>query len=296
MADDIFSYLKRFYKQTEKLLGVSFYTTLPIYKPFTSIKEQNDWSAKSVDPIFENYIERIWSRSDQISDVNAPFGGVVISQGGILDTQIFLDNVKSLLQQEESFKEEYFDCSHISLNETDILYKDCSTKHLIFCEGIRANDNPYFKKVPIRSLKGEVIEIEMKGPTDRIYKQSIYVVPTRSENVFRVGATYDRENVLPGTTIYARNELESKLKELLTIDFNVTNQDWGIRPTTPDRKPVLGSHPVFKNIVMFNGLGTKGVSLAPYFSARLMEWLDGEISLDREFNISRFKSLYSRFE
>jgi glycine/D-amino acid oxidase-like deaminating enzyme len=73
----------------------------------------------------------------------------------------------------------------------------------------------------------------------------------------------------------ARMELDQKLMELIIIPYRVTAQDWGFRPTTPDRRPILGSMPDSENVVIFNGLGTKGVSLAPYFSAQLCDWLIG---------------------
>ncbi|NJN42269.1 MAG: FAD-binding oxidoreductase [Flammeovirgaceae bacterium] len=296
LADDIFQYLKRFYIQAEVLLDFSFFQPLPIYKPFNSIKEQNDWNAKSADPVFQNYIDLIWTPGSYGHDVIDPLGGVVISNGGILDTQAFLDSAKSLLLRDDNFCDEDFEFASLSLSGSSVRYKKLTADHIIFCEGIQVLHNSYFNWVPIRPLKGEVLEIEMDGPADRIYKQNIYVVPTGTPQVFRVGATYDRENILPGATNEARNELEIKLKELLNKDYKVTNQDWGIRPTTPDRKPVLGSHPVHKNLLLFNGLGTKGVSLAPYFSGVLLDWIDNKITLDKQVNISRFKSLYSGFE
>jgi glycine/D-amino acid oxidase-like deaminating enzyme len=68
-----------------------------------------------------------------------------------------------------------------------------------------------------------------------------------------------------------------------------------MRPTSPDRKPILGPHPEFENLVIFNGLGTKGVSLAPYFSDLLAAWLSGLGEIPQVVNIERFKSLYSKF-
>jgi glycine/D-amino acid oxidase-like deaminating enzyme len=58
---------------------------------------------------------------------------------------------------------------------------------------------------------------------------------------------------------------------------------------------MLGVLPAMENVVIFNGLGTKGVSLAPYFSKQLVAWLQGNGKLQPEVNISRFKSLSSKF-
>ncbi len=84
------------------------------------------------------------------------------------------------------------------------------------------------------------------------------------------------------------------LKVLLKTPYKFISQDWGFRPTTPDRRPILGEHPDLKNVIIFNGLGTKGVSLAPYFSAQLANWLSGKAEIQPEVNIKRFKSLSSK--
>ncbi|MEQ8425631.1 MAG: FAD-dependent oxidoreductase, partial [Cyclobacteriaceae bacterium] len=111
-----------------------------------------------------------------------------------------------------------------------------------------------------------------------------------------VGATYDLTNLKNETTMEGKAELIQKAKDLLNFPFEVTHQDWGIRPSTIDRRPLIGEHPKSKNILIFNGLGTKGVSLAPYFSDQLASYLMGEGNLDKEANINRVKSLYSRFQ
>jgi glycine/D-amino acid oxidase-like deaminating enzyme len=86
------------------------------------------------------------------------------------------------------------------------------------------------------------------------------------------------------------------LKELIRLPYEIVDQNWGIRPTTPDRRPLLGSHPTYENRVILNGFGTKGVSLAPFFSGQLAAWLEGESEITPEVNIRRYKSLYSKFE
>ena len=83
------------------------------------------------------------------------------------------------------------------------------------------------------------------------------------------------------------------MTELIGKPFRIIHQEWGIRPTSPDRRPMLGAHPGNKNIIAFNGLGTKGVSLSPYFAHHLALWLEETGDLSTEVNIYRFKALYS---
>src|SRR5689334_5756148 len=43
MADTIFPYLHKFYPDVEQMTGGSFFHSKPLYRPFVSIEEQNEW-------------------------------------------------------------------------------------------------------------------------------------------------------------------------------------------------------------------------------------------------------------
>jgi glycine/D-amino acid oxidase-like deaminating enzyme len=93
-------------------------------------------------------------------------------------------------------------------------------------------------------------------------------------------------------TSSGRQELQGKLDELVRFPVNIVDQDWGIRPTTPDRRPLLGRHPEQDRTFAFNGLGTKGVSLAPYWSEAMVRYMENGQPLNKEVDIERYKSLY----
>jgi hypothetical protein len=48
-------------------------------------------------------------------------------------------------------------------------------------------------------------------------------------------------------------------------------------------------------VLIFNGMGTKGVSLAPWSSGILSGYLEDEHQIKNDINISRFYALYSKF-
>ena len=76
------------------------------------------------------------------------------------------------------------------------------------------------------------------------------------------------------------------------VAAKVVAQQAGIRPSTKDRRPFIGIHPTQPAIGIFGGMGTKGVSLAPYLAEQFARHLlDGE-DLEPEANISRCVSLY----
>lgn len=293
-ADLIFPYLHEFYSTLEKQYGVHFYNVSPVYTPFRSVGEQNDWIARTSDGSFDMYGLKILA-SDAYSDqVKDPLGGIEVGRAGYITTSILLDAVRNDLIQRESYREEPFDETRIKSSRSSILYDDTEAGKVIFCTGVHGMNSKYFGSLNLKPLKGEVLTVLLKERLKRIYNRGAYLIETNA-NEYKVGSTYDLKRVSEGVTEVARKELETKLIDLLRIPFEVAHQDWGIRPATGDRRPLLGVSPLDENILIFNGLGTKGVSLAPYFSGQLADYLIGRGKLDQEANISRLKSLYSMF-
>ncbi len=295
MAEKIFPILFQFYKEAEELLQQRFFYPMPIYRPFISIEEQNEWMAESDKHQLKKFIAKIHTSSTFNDQVRDPFGGVITNFSGYVDTVTLMSAVKDFLIRKNAYQEIYFDPEKLKIQKEKIRYDEMEAANIIFCDGVGSKANPFFNWLPIRSLKGETLTISLTERLEVIFNRGVYIVPTKIKNLYTAGATYNPTDASEEVSVAARIELEEKLKALIKIPFMVDHQNWGIRPTTPDRRPVLGPHPEFKNLIIFNGLGTKGVSLAPYFSGVLAQWLDHQTEMPIEVNIERFKSLYSKF-
>jgi glycine/D-amino acid oxidase-like deaminating enzyme len=294
LADSLYPYLHSFYKRVEMQLRKEFFFPRPVYRPFHSVEEQNEWMGRSTHPSMKEYIEHIFLASAFGGDVHDPVGGVLVRQSGYVDSMVFVESVRSFLKDFASYREEKFLEEDLQDGETMVSYQQFSAKKIIYCGGVDDLLSRYFSWLPIRPLKGETLLIRMQE-IERIYNRGIYVVPGSDPGTFIVGATYDFD-LAPSVTAHGKEELETRLNDLIRLPYQIRHQNWGIRATTVDRRPILGPHPEARNIVIFNGLGTKGVSLAPYFSGQLADWLGGTGEIMREVNIKRFKSLYSKFE
>jgi glycine oxidase len=294
LADSLFSYLLKFYPQAERFLQRRFFFPMTVYRPFLTVQEQNDWMGKSADRAFAEYIEQIFitSTNEQVYD---PFGGLLLKRSGYVDVTAFVEATRTYLVESGAYRPEKIDPQKIEVTGTGVRYGDVSARKIIFCDGVACRRNPYFSWLPVTPLKGETIQVRT-GKLRHLYNRGVYIVPGLREGEYTVGATYNLNDVDPGVTREGRLELETKLDSLIRLPYTVINQNWGIRPTTLDQKLILGPHPVHSEVIIFNGLGTKGVSLAPYFSDRLVEWLEHGGEIMREVNISRFKALYSKYE
>ena len=289
MADELFPYLHRFYQEAEALTQTRFFYPASLYRPFATVEEQNEWMAKSADPVYHGYIENIFAKPARACTKD-PFGGLLLKRCGYLDTIRYIESVRILIETRGILLEEFFQDEQLSIDGQSVRYRDYEAGAVIFCQGMESNK--WFKWVPVLPLKGETIRIQSNQPENIIVNRGVYAVPVNQNGLWRVGATYSWTDQAPGITDVAREELTSKLSELVSFDYRVLDQDWGIRPTTHDRRPILGRHPEHKALYILNGMGTKGVSLSPYFSEVLVRSIENGQSLNKDVDIERYKLLY----
>jgi glycine oxidase len=288
LADELFSYLNPFYKQAEELTGSQFFHPMPLYRPFISVEEQNEWMGKSTEAVYSDFIETSHTQPFLPGQVHNTLGGILLKHCGYVHTIQFLASVSSYIKKCALLQEEEFDESQLELKESEVVYKSWSASKIIFCQGEKVRNTKLFSWLPVRPLKGETLTIKTSDNVNVIFNRGVYAVPF----IWKVGATYEFKDLTPTVTAQGREELIEKLNELVKFPYEIVNQEWGFRPTTPDRRPILGAHPEYPNAIIFNGLGTKGVSLAPYFSKVLTNWLENDTPINKEVDIQRYKPYY----
>lgn len=289
MADVLFPYLHDHYCHAESLTGERFFHPMRLYRPFGNVAEQNEWMGRSEDSEFGPYIEEIFTRSayPHIAD---EFGGLRLKHCGYVNTLAYIGAVRRLVEENGIFLAEKVEQKALRIESDSVKYKNFEAHNIVICTG--AQTFPWFDWVPIRALKGETLCVESSYNEELIINRGVYMVPGKREGEWRIGATYDLDRINPGITELARVELAEKMKELVTFPFNIVGQDWGIRPTTKDRRPILGRHPDLKCLYIFNGMGTKGVSLTPFLSEMLTRFIENGDPINKEVDIERYKLLY----
>ncbi|MFN8335250.1 MAG: FAD-binding oxidoreductase [Cyclobacteriaceae bacterium] len=284
-ADVLFPYLHDFYRHAETLTGERFFHPMPLYRPFLSIEEQNEWMGKSAHAGLEKYIDAVHTHEIHPGMVRNPYGGLTLKNAGWLDTMKFTKAVRNYISQNGIFIDGKFDDDKLEFINDEVHYLSYRARRIIFCQGVKTLKSKLFSWLPIKPLKGETLTLQTEVNVSVIFNRGVFVVP----DTWKVGATYQPNDLEPATTKAAREELQVKLDELISFPYRIITQDWGIRPTTPDRRPILGPHPEWPQAIVFNGLGTKGVSLAPYFSAVLAAWIENRGPINKEVDIERYK-------
>jgi glycine/D-amino acid oxidase-like deaminating enzyme len=291
-AMELFPYLEEFYGNLENSLQANFLHKKPIYRPFLSLEDQNDWIANTNKS--DDFIKETYTYSHFPEYINDEFGGILLNRSGFLDVKKMLDSHKNRLISDQQFINERLDFEKLDIEEDRILYQDIQSKRIVFCDG-PLSQNPFFNWLPTAPVKGEILHIktEKQLPENVIFNRGVFLVKNPQHNFYRVGATYEWKNLDYEPTEKARKQLTDKLDDLLNIKYEILEQVAGIRPASKDRRPLIGNHPELKNVFIFNGLGTKGVSLAPFFANEFVESIINLKKLNDEVNINRYYPLYS---
>ena len=275
------------YAALERLLGIKLDYVLPIHRVFNSVKEQNNWFLACDKPVLTPFLNPKLIDTKNPS-IKAPFGLGEVNHTGRIDTQLLIESYRDFLINLNQFKEETFDYKDLIENSEGVEYHSVKAHRIVFTEGFGIHKNHFFKHLPLEGTKGELITIH--APTlklDSILKSSIFVIPM-GEDRYLVGSTYEWTDKTNDPTQKAKTELLEKLERLIDCKFEVVDQRAGIRPTVVDRRPLVGQHPNHKSMYVLNGLGTRGVLVAPSMAEALYNSIEKNTPLPEEIDINRF--------
>lgn len=275
------------YHKLEDSLNIKLDYKIPVYRLFASVEEQNNWFEACDKPSLSQFLssEILHIHNSAIKNY---FGFGKVLETGRIDTATLVKSYRERLQKNKQLIKETFVYSELICKQTQVSYNNFKSKHIVFAEGFGITNNPFFNYLPLKPTKGELLTIYAPGlKIDFVLKSSVFLIPLRND-LYRVGATYDWDDMSPNITTKARDELLNKLDKFLNCGYKVIGQVAGIRPTVKDRRPIVGQHQQHKNMFILNGLGTRGVMIAPYVAEQLFDFIEIGKTLESEIDISRF--------
>ncbi len=281
-------YMKPFYKSIEERLNIKFDIEIPVYRKLASIEEQNNWFEAADKPALEPFLSTQIVHKKYIG-LPSPFGFGEVLHTGYVDTSVLIESYHSYLNCNDNLISETFEYDKLAIYGDHVTYKDISAKHIVFAEGFGLHANPYFKYLPLDGTKGELLVIsapELK--LNVAVNAGVFILPVGND-LYKVGATYEWEDKSSLPTAAGKAELIEKLNEVINCDYNVVEHLAGVRPTTKDRKSLIGTHHIHSNVHLLTGLGTRGVMLGPAMAKQLYDAIENDKSIKREINLSRFK-------
>lgn len=261
------------YAQMETFFNIKCFYSVPVKKILSNPEEVNFWDEMKNSPQSGGFIHKELGKFK--NEVTA-----TINRTGKVDMHVLFNAFKNWLIQEQCWCDEIFDYNALVFQNDQWIYQSkISANHVVFAEGVHVENNPYFNFINLKPANGDVLTVKIPDlKIDFILKKNIFISPIGND-LYHVGATYNWDNLVWETSASAREFLEQKLQQIIPYSYEVVGQVAGVRPASRDRRPIIGEHPNYKNLWCYNGLGAKGLLLAPQIS----KWLVNKIFNNQDF-------------
>lgn len=277
--DELFPSAVAFYRDVEAVTGTAFFQQRSSLRLFADEAERARAEQRAL-------LERT-------PDINAewfaaPFGGFEMAAAR-LDVPRYLDASRDYLQARGAYRTADIDLRDIEPTADGVRLPslDLIAGTLVLCRGFAPDADPYFGAIRFNAAKGEILTLRVPGlAEERVVHRGIWLAPLGGE-VFRAGATYTWEPLDAQPTPDGRAEIEAKLRAFLRLPYEVIDHAAAVRPVIDAGFPVLGRHPRFPRLAYFNGLGSKGALLAPFFADQFAAHLCGDGEIETQVNVAR---------
>ncbi len=286
-----------FYEERERLLERQFYFPMPLVRLFRDEKERGMWSRRREDAAVRELIDP--AAPEPLVDAgmfDQALGGFQQRLAGYVDTAAYLEAsrvhfeklgcwMKGEVNEEDVALHTGEPQAHASGYTDGVTWGGRKFEAAIFCRGWEGARSRWFSWVPFEPALGTVLTLRSDLQETRLINRRCWLLP-RGDGVFRAGSTYEWTFDDPHTPSEdAVRGLEEKLRGLIKPDFVIEDQQTAVRPIIKDRPALMGRHPTHRQLIFFNGLGSKGVLRAPFMARRLVEHLLDDAVLEKEFDL-----------
>ncbi|MFX0558523.1 NAD(P)/FAD-dependent oxidoreductase [Maribacter sp. CXY002] len=288
-AKELLPIANSFYAKFEKEFSVKLNSELPVLRRLNSIEEQNSWFQATDKPSLKRFLATTLVHNKNLN-IDAPFDFGEVLCTTKLDTRLLIETYKKYLLTNHQLVTESFEHGKVVINNDYVEYKELKARKIVFAEGYGLKFNSYFNYLPLQGSKGEYLIIKSSALKEiNAVKSSIFIIPL-GDDLYKIGANYERWDKTNLPTNEAKMELLNKLDATIKCSYEVVGHEAGIRPTISDRRPLLGKHPEHDKFAILNGFGSHGVMIAPWASEHLYHYLENGKHLNQEVDIERFKS------
>lgn len=291
--DDFAPEAARFYKEIERRLTVKLYHPIPAVRFCLNAEDAKRARRRSRNPRYADVLDEYEAPETEGGGLfKNPHGSFRIRGAAYVDLPLLTETLRTHFQAEGQFEDRIFEHQQLKQSQSGWTYEGHCYKRVFFCEGAALYANPWFRDLPLTPAKGETLLCRSEGLAllgRELRHHGKWLLPYPDDS-FRIGATYDEDDLSPEPTTRAREELCEAFHAMTHVPYplSILNQPAGIRPSTSDARPLLGAHPTQSGLYIMNGLGSKGASLAPTLSRELIEFIFEGEPLDPETDIRRF--------
>ncbi|MBP6311167.1 MAG: FAD-binding oxidoreductase [Flavobacteriales bacterium] len=269
-----------FYTDLQARYGIDLWHPLPMVKVFPTPIERDQWERVMQDTESSSFITQRPEVDVDQAPVGVPHGYGTVTKAAWLDVPLVLAAQRAKLIGDGRLTERNVQEEEIVNEQDHIRIGDVRARWLIRCSG------PFSTAQGLAPVKGETLLVRIPGlGFKNMVHRRVFILPL-GDDVYRIGSTFDWTNVWTGTTTNAREELLGMLQAFVKLSIEVLEHSSGVRPATKDRRPIVGR--TGEHEAIFNGLGSRGVLLAPWCAMHLADHLFDGKEIDPEVRCDRF--------
>ena len=235
--------------------------------------------------------------------LNQSYGGVIVHNSYVIDPSGYLKLILKEIEKHDGSIIEHSDFHFDYHQEENTWYFEIDSRSFRANELIHCTGDTTLTQIEQRGtkIKGQTLSLSLlknhpmySAWTSFLKKFSIsaqgYLCTLDNDN-WVLGSTYEHRFTTINPDEKGQNYLIDKLSrisidlpELVTI-----NEQWaGIRYSTPDRKPIIGTLNHEKREHIFRGLASKGILYAHLYSESMRDYLINGRTLPKEVTIDRY--------
>ena len=253
---------------------------LPMARVFADEKEEAYWDRCVADPTTSRFLSHDRRADVDQAPIDRGIGYGLIHGCAWLDVSRWLDDRTRSLNEVDAFRVEQVDRTMIDEDADHVRIAGERASFAIWCDGP-------FTSLDISPVRGESLTLRIPElRLETMLHRGAFILPL-GDDLYRVGATYAWDKPFEGATAEGRTVLLERLRRITAVPVEVVDHQAGVRPAARDRRPLLGKPSGAGRMAVFNGLGSRGVLLAPWCAQHLLAHLFDGLALDPEVDVAR---------
>lgn len=263
-----------FYPETEEKLNGSWWQKVPIFRELEQDDQEEIWKTRQMDEASAAYAGPFFPWPENWLGK----GKAAYTRGSaVLHVEGFVNAARSQWLQDGHFTEASIspdDVMPTEDGENGITWNGVTYSHVVWCTGWEAGTHPAMLPLKGRPSKGTILDLKLHDLawTSGILHFGHWLV--HRDNFWRFGATYGWSwNDPEEAEAPAIQELMISLSQKYQGSLEFIRARAAIRPIIRRSQPVAGPIPNLPGQFVFSGLGSKGVTTAPWTAAILADHL-----------------------
>lgn len=257
---------------------------------FKSTDEVAQWEKRHTQKDYAPFLGRRFAAKERPEFSNNSRGGFEQKHCGYLDTVSLLDQLREFFVDKGCFVKGRVDLNGLVDDGLPIHWQGYTVDKLVFCDGYQLQNNHWFSWLPLQAVQGEVFTLKTDQPLPKQMVQFGKWLLPLGQGRFKLGATWQWTPLDMKPTNKGERELfDACYKHFPNLQTaQLIEKKVGIRPGTRDRLPFLGSHPHVKRLAVFNGFGSKGSLMIPWYADCFARYLTSGDPLPASVDIKRY--------